>query len=62
MSWLKTVQKSFLGFITFIVATVSTDPSVITNMIPENIAGMTVGGLVAALLVGIANYLKNKSK
>ena len=62
MNLFKTVSKSVLGFLTFVIATVATDPSIIVNMVPANIANMTIGGAIAAVIVGVTNYLKNKNK
>jgi hypothetical protein len=62
MDWKKAIKKGFLAFLTFIAAYVVTNPSIITNFIPENIAQMTVGSFVAAIIVAGANWIKNRGK
>jgi hypothetical protein len=62
MSWKIVFQKGFLGIATFIVAFLAAQPQILTNLIPQNIANMTVGSLIAGGLVALANYLKNKDK
>ena len=61
MNWGKMGSKGVLGIITFIVAYLATNPQMITNLIPENISKLTVGGLIAGALVALANWLKHKS-
>lgn len=60
MNWAKTLGKAVLGFLTFVVGYIASNPEVVTNLIPENVATMSVGGAVTALIVGIANWLKHK--
>jgi len=62
MNWLLTLKKSGLAIITFIVATIAANPSIVTAFIPQDIQQLTIGGLVAALLVGLANWLKHKNE
>lgn len=59
MNWIKIIEKGVLGFLTWITAYLVSNPSAITNMIPEEIVNMTVGGAVAGLLVALANWLKH---
>ena len=61
MDWKKSGIKGLLGIITFIVAYIATNPTVITQFIPEKITQATVGSLVAGLIVTLANWLKHKS-
>lgn len=61
MNWKTTGIKGLLGVITFIVAYIATNPTVVTQFIPEKITTATVGSLVAGLLVALANWLKHKS-
>ncbi len=56
----KGVKKGFLGLITFLFTYLAVNPSLIVNLIPENIAKMTIGGAVAGVIVFIANYLKHR--
>jgi hypothetical protein len=62
MNWLKTVKKALLGFLTFAVAYLATNPAMIDRLIPGDIEKMTIGAGVAALCVALANVLKNWSK
>ena len=60
MNWLITLKKAGLGFITFVVGYLASNPGVITNLIPANIATMSVGGVIAAALVALSNWLKHR--
>ena len=62
MDWSKVLSKGFLGLVTFIVAYIASNPTVITGFVPEKYLEMTVGGAVAAALVALANWLKHKGK
>lgn len=60
MDFGKTIKKAFLGFLTFITATLASNPGAITSVIPENIAGLTIGGIITAAIVGVTNWLKHR--
>lgn len=62
MNIITTLKKSLLGFLTFVTAYLATNPGIITNLVPENIAHLTIGGAISAVIVGITNWLKNKEK
>ena len=55
-----TLKKAVLGFLTFAVGYLSTNPQAVTDLIPKDIATMTIGGGVAALIVAVTNWLKHK--
>lgn len=61
MNIFQTLQKALLGFLTFVTGYLATNPAAITNLIPEDIATMTIGGGVAALVVAVTNWLKHKN-
>jgi hypothetical protein len=61
MNWSKVGIKGLLGIVTFIVAYIAANPSMVTQLIPKNIAEVTVGSLVAGALVSLANWLKHKN-
>lgn len=61
MNWSKLGVKGVLGIVTFIVAYIASNPQIVTSLIPENIAKLSVGGLVAGLLVSLANWLKHRA-
>jgi len=62
MNWLTMIQKGGMGLLTFGVAYLATNPNVILKLVPAAWGQMTVGGLIAALLVMASNWLKNKNK
>ena len=62
MDFKKMFVKAGLGLATFVVAYLVANPTTITNLIPENVVNMTVGGIVSAVLVGVSNWLKHKSE
>ena len=62
MNWLKVGEKGLLGILTFVVAYLASNPSMITNLIPENIANLTIGAVIAGGLVALSNWLKNRNK
>lgn len=59
MDFMTVIKKAVLGFLTFVTAYLATNPEMIINLLPANIATMTIGGAVAALIVALANYLKH---
>jgi len=59
MNWTKVIEKGVLGFLTWIVAYLISNPGIITNLLPEEIVNMTVGGAIAGALVALANWLKH---
>ncbi len=60
MNWFKTLTKSGLGILTFLSAWLVANTDMFVGMLPENVANMTVGSIVAALVVGFANWFKHK--
>ena len=62
MNWMTMIKKGALGLVTFGAAYVAANPTVLTHFIPSDISQLTVGGAVAAGLVMLANWLKNKAK
>ena len=60
MNWGKTLVKAGLGFVTFVIAYLASNPALITNFIPTDYANMSIGGLITAGLTGLANWLKHK--
>lgn len=62
MNWLTTLKKGALGLATFGVAYLVSNPGMIDKIIPGDIEKMTIGGVVAAGLVMLSNWLKNKTK
>ena len=62
MNWLKPIQKGGLAVLTFAVAYLASNPQVITNLLPENIAQMTIGSAMAAAIVALANVVKHWNK
>ena len=58
----KVFSKGLLGGLTFLVAYVASNPQVVTNLIPENISQMTIGGLVGFVIVAVTNWFKNRAK
>lgn len=61
MNWTKTLTKAGLGILTFIASLAVANSGFLTGLLPENIAKMTVGGALAAIIVGVANWLKHKN-
>ena len=62
MNWITTAKKGLLGFLTFGAAYIATNPQVITSHIPQNISNLTIGGIAAAAIVAITNWIKNRAK
>jgi len=60
MNWFKTLSKSGLGILTFLSAWLIANTDMLVGLMPENVANMTVGSIAAALVVGVANYMKHK--
>jgi hypothetical protein len=58
----KMLWKGVLGFLTYQAGTIANNPAILTGKLPENIAGMTIGGAVTAIVVMIANFVKNWKK
>jgi len=61
MDFKKMFGKGFLGFLTFLVGYAVANPDMITGLIPEKFATMTIGGAISAIVVAIANWLKHKN-
>ena len=66
MNWLTVIKKGALGLLTFVVSYAAANTDVIvnfvTNLIPAQYVNLTVGGLVAAIIVAVTNWLKNRNK
>jgi hypothetical protein len=62
MNPLKTMKKAGLGLLTFAVAYISANPQILTRFLPSDISQLTIGGAVAAGLVALSNWLKNRAK
>ena len=62
MDFGKTIMKAILGALTFGISYLAANTEFLTSLLPENISQMTIGAAIAAIVVGIANYLKNKKK
>ena len=60
MKWALTIKKALLGVLTFAVAYLAANPQVVLQLVPQAIQQMTVGAVISGLLVGVANWLKNK--
>ena len=61
MNWGKTILKAVLAALTFAVSYLAANPEVLTNLIPENLVNLTIGGAVAAGLVALSNWLKHRN-
>lgn len=61
MDFGKMFQKGGLAILTFIVAYLASHPQLITNLVPKELTEMTVGGLIAAALVALANWMKHRN-
>lgn len=62
MNWMTAFKKGGLGLLTFVGAYVAANPQVLSKLLPDNIEQMTIGGLVAAGVVFVTNWLKNRTK
>ena len=60
MNWKKVVLKGGLGVLTFVAGFAISNPQAVISLIPEKISQMTVGSIVAGLLVALANWLKHR--
>lgn len=56
----KTLKKALLGALTFAVSFIT--PALVLKAVPDNIEQMTVGTVIAALVVGGTNLIKNWAK
>lgn len=61
MDWGKTLIKGLFGIFTYAVAYLASNPTMITNLLPENIANLTIGGVIAGALVALSNWLKHRN-
>jgi len=61
MDWSKVLKKAGLALATFLVASLAAHQDLLVGLLPENVANMTVGGAVAAVIVAIANWLKHRN-
>ena len=66
MDFKKMFGKGVLGFLTGLAALaagfLSSNPSAIGKVLPENLGNMTIGAALSAGIVMAANWLKNKNK
>lgn len=60
MNFLTMAKKGLLGVLTFAVAFVT--PQMVLGLVPDSIENMTVGSIVAFLIVAGTNWIKNASK
>ena len=56
----KVIQKGLLGALTFGVSFLT--PTLVLKMVPDSIENMTVGAIIAALVVAGTNVVKNWNK
>lgn len=56
----KVLQKGLLAALTFAVSFVT--PQLVLGLVPDNIESMTVGAIIAAIVVGGTNLVKNWAK
>jgi len=61
VDWLKMLGKGGLGILTFLAAQLIANTDMLVGLLPENIANLTVGGIVAGLIVAAANWLKHRA-
>jgi len=55
-------KKAGLAILTFVISMLVANTDLLVGLLPENIANMTVGGIVAGIIVGVTNWLKNRIK
>ena len=60
MNLVTSLKKGLLGALTFAVAFIT--PQMVLKLVPDSIENMTVGAIIAALVVAGTNAIKNWSK
>ena len=55
-----TIKKGLLGALTFAVAFVT--PQMVLGLVPDKWENLTVGAIVAAVVVAVTNAIKNWAK
>ena len=56
LNLLTTLKKGVLAALTFGVAFIT--PNLVLNLVPDSIENMTVGAVIAALVVAVTNIIK----
>lgn len=54
------IKKGLLGALTFGVAFIT--PQLVLKIVPDSVENLTVGAVIAALVVGVTNAIKNWAK
>ena len=54
------IKKAILGALTFAVAFIT--PQMVLKIVPDSIENLTAGAIIAALVVGATNAIKNWAK
>lgn len=54
------IKKGLLGALTFAVAFIT--PQLVLGLVPDNIENMTIGAVIAAVVVAVTNIIKNWAK
>jgi len=62
MDFGKMLIKGLLAIGTFVTAYLVANPQTILKLVPDNIEQMTVGSIIAALIVMAANWFKHKGE
>ena len=60
LNLLITLKKGFLAALTFGVAFIT--PNLVLKLVPDSIENMTVGAVIAALVVAVTNVIKTLGK
>ena len=60
MNFLTMTKKGLLGVLTFAVAFIT--PQMVLKLVPDSIENMTVGSIIAFLIVAGTNWIKNAGK
>jgi hypothetical protein len=60
MNFLTMTKKGLLGVLTFAVAFIT--PQMVLGLVPDSIENMTVGSIIAFLVVAGTNWIKNAKK
>jgi len=60
MNFLTMTKKGLFGVLTFAVAFIT--PQMVLKLVPDSIENMTVGSIIAFLIVAGTNWIKNGAK
>ena len=60
MNFLTMTKKGLLAVLTFAVAYIT--PTMVLKLVPDSIENMTVGSIIAFLVVAGTNWIKNGAK